>query len=124
MNQVKKFEDLQVWKDAMDLCTVIYKATNSSSFSKEFVLKEQIRKSVVSIPSNIAEGFERDSHKQFIYFLIIAKGSCGELRTQLKIAQLLEYIAQEQYNILNNNCLLVSKQLSGFINYLKHYKPS
>lgn len=108
----------------MELCSDIYKLTNTESFSKDFALKDQIRKSAISIPSNISEGYERNSKNQFIYFLTIAKGSCGELRTQLKIANFLGYADAEQYESINSKCLSVSKQLSGFMNYLKQYQQN
>lgn len=115
-----KFEELEVWKLSMELCTNIYELTNKDLFAKDYALKDQIRKSAISVPSNISEGFERDGKKQFIYFLIISKGSCGELRTQLKIANALKYVTEQDFNILNEKCISVSRQLSGFINYLRN----
>ncbi|ASS47464.1 MAG: hypothetical protein CHH17_01570 [Candidatus Fluviicola riflensis] len=106
----------------MKLCADIYKITNSELFSKDFGLKDQIRRSAVSVPSNISEGYERDSKRQFMYFLVIAKGSCGELRTQLKIARELNYIEEFVFSEINNQCVSTSKQLKGFINYLSTYK--
>lgn len=123
MATFEKFEELEVWKLSMDLCTEIYKLTNTELFSKDFGLKDQIRRSAVSIPSNISEGFERDSKNQFLYFLAIAKGSSGELRTQVKIAKALNYINERDFEILNEKCISTSKQLKGFINYLKQTKP-
>lgn len=122
MATFEKFEELEVWKISMELCAEIYKLTNTELFSKDFGLKDQIRRSSVSVPSNISEGFERDSKNQFIYFLTIAKGSCGELRTQLKIAKALNYIKETEYNVLNEKCFSTSKQLAGFITYLKNNK--
>ena len=122
MATFEKFEELEVWKVSMELCAEIYKLTNTELFSKDFGLKDQIRRSSVSVPSNISEGFERDSKNQFVYFLTIAKGSCGELRTQLKIAKALNYIKETEYNLLNEKCLSTSKQLAGFITYLKNNK--
>ena len=119
---IEKFEELEVWKLIMDLCTAIYKLTNTELFSKDFGLKDQIRRCSVSVPSNISEGFERDSRNQFLYFLAIAKGSCGELRTQLKIAKNLNYLNEEEFIILNDKCFSVSKQLGGFITYIKNHK--
>ena len=86
MATIKNFEELEVWKLAMELCTEVYNLTNAELFSKDFGLKDQIRRSAVSIPSNISEGYERDGINQFIYFHAVSKGSCGELRTQLRIA--------------------------------------
>ena len=80
MNKIQKFEDLNVWKESVRLSVNIYKAL------KIFGLRDQIQRSVVSIPSNISEGFDRKGNKEFIQFLYIAKGSCSELRTQLYIA--------------------------------------
>jgi four helix bundle protein len=122
MATLERFEELEVWKLSMELCTNIYELTNKELFSKDFGLKDQIRRSSVSIPSNISEGFERDSKNQFVYFLVIAKGSYGELRTQLKIANSLNYILENDFNLINEKCISVSKQLSGFINYLKTKK--
>lgn len=119
MATFEKFEELEVWKLSMELCTNIYELTNKDLFSKDYGLKDQIRRSSISIPSNISEGFERDSKNQFVYFLTISKGSCGELRTQLKIAKSLNYISEKDFESINEKCISVSKQLSGFINYLK-----
>lgn len=83
MARIDSFEDLEVWKSAMDLAEMVYKLTNTTELSKDFGLRDQIRRSAVSVPSNISEGFERNANNQFIYFLVIAKGSCGECRTQL-----------------------------------------
>jgi four helix bundle protein len=122
MATYESFEELEVWKLAMDLCTEVYSITNQDAFSKDFGLKDQIRRSSVSVPSNIAEGHERDSKNQFIYFLTIAKGSCGELKTQLMIARNLKYIDEKTYLQLANKSTVIGKQLGGFINYLKSFK--
>lgn len=124
MGTIATFEDLEVWKQSVNLCTEVYQITNESELAKDFSLRDQIRKSAISIPSNISEGFERNSNKSFIYFLIIAKGSCGELRTQLLLANRLSYISDDKYNHLLDRCLEVSKQLSGFITYLKNIKSN
>jgi four helix bundle protein len=122
MATIKNFEELEVWKIAMELCTEVYNLTNKELFSKDFALKDQIRRSAISIPSNISEGYERDGINQFLYFLAISKGSCGELRTQLRIASNLNYISNIEFDILNEKCLSTSKQLSGFSKYLRNYK--
>jgi four helix bundle protein len=124
MATIKNFEELEVWKLAMELCTEVYSLTNTELFSKDFALKDQIRRSAISIPSNISEGYEREGINQFVYFLVIAKGSCGELRTQLKIANTLNYINEKEYITLNEKSLSTSKQLAGFIKYLKNFKSN
>jgi four helix bundle protein len=122
MATYESFEELEVWKLAIDLCTEIYLITNFDAFSKDFGLKDQIRRSSVSVPSNIAEGYERDSKNQFIYFLTVAKGSCGELKTQLRIARNLNYIDEKTFVNLADKSTITGKQLGGFINYLKAFK--
>jgi four helix bundle protein len=92
---VHKFEDLEVWQISYQLSVDIYKLLRES---KEFELKNQILKSAVSVPSNIAEGYERKSNKEYIQFLFIAKGSCGELRTQLMILNQISNLNHEAIN--------------------------
>ena len=91
-NKIQKYEDLDVWKESIRLVSSIYSELKTSKY---YGLKSQIQKSAVSIPSNIAEGHERESNKKYIHFLYIAKASCGELRTQL-------YIARNVYEIKKN----------------------
>ena len=122
MATYKNFEDLEVWQLSMALCTDVYALTNTDLFAKDFGLKDQIRRSAVSIPSNISEGFERDSNNQFLYFLAISKGSCGELRTQLTIAFNLNYLSEEKYLNMKDKCIETSRQLSGFSKYLKSFQ--
>jgi len=122
MAKVDKIEDIVVWQLAIELTNAIYTITNNNVFSKDFALRDQIRKSAISIPSNIAEGFERNSTNQFLYFLVIAKGSAGELRTQLLIAKNQNYIGQSEFEKINEDTLEVSKKLGSFITYLKEFK--
>ena len=122
MATIGSFENIEVWRTSMDLCTEVYKITNSDTFSRDFGLKNQIRRASVSIPSNISEGYERDSKNQLLYFLSIAKGSCGEVRTQLRIAYNLNYLNDLDFQSLNLMCESTSKQLSGFIKYLRDFK--
>lgn len=120
MAKISTFEDLGVWQKAMDLCEKVYKSVDNSKM--DFPLKDQLRKTAVSVASNIAEGFERESNNQFIYFLLISKASCGELRTQITIANRVKYIDNKNFEVLKNDCLDLSKQLSNFIKYLKQHK--
>lgn len=124
MPTIEKFEDIVAWKKAMELCDLIYSVTGNDKFSRDFGLKDQIRRASVSVVSNIAEGFERESNNQFIYFLIIAKGSAGELRSQIYIAKNQNYISKDEFNILNEKVLEVSKTISGFITYLRGLKAN
>src|ERR1043166_8669134 len=90
---VKNFEDLEIWKSARDLTKEIYRLTSEQRFSKDFRFRDQIRGASISIMSNVAEGFERGGNQEFIQFLYIAKGSCGEVRSQLYIALDQSYVA-------------------------------
>ena len=118
MATYKSFEDLPMWKASRELAALIYKS-NSLQFQKDFGLKSQMQRAAVSISSNIAEGFERDGNKEFIQFLSISKGSCGETRSQLYRAIDNEYITQEEFDLAYDKTLECSKMLKGFIIYLK-----
>jgi four helix bundle protein len=110
---VRSYEDLVVWQKAFDLAEAMYMA--SSSFPKEEVygLTSQIRRSAVSIPSNIAEGHERNSRGEFLQFLGHARGSLAELETQIKLAARLSYLSPEKYESLRNSMSEVGRLLNG-----------
>ena len=122
MAKIERFEEIVAWKKGMDLCVQIYSISDDGKFAKDYGLRDQIRRSAVSIPSNISEGFERESNNQFIYFLQIAKASAGELRTQITLARRLNYITEEDFKKLNDEVLEVSKVIGGFITYLRNSK--
>ena len=86
MSTIDKFEDMEVWQNARSITKKTYICSGSGQFSKDYGLRDQIQRAAVSIMSNIAEGFERGSNKEFIQFLFIAKGSAGEVRSQLYVA--------------------------------------
>jgi four helix bundle protein len=120
MGTIKHFEDLEVWQKARELCKEIYKITLKPSFSKDFELKNQILRSSGSIMDNIAEGFEREGVKEFVQFLSISKGSCGETRSQLYRAIDRNHIDKEIFEKLLSEAVQISKMISGLINYLKN----
>ncbi len=119
MGKINSFEDLEVWQKARAFAKTIGELVHEERFAKDFSLKDQIGRSSGSIMDNIAEGFERGGKKEFIQFLYIAKGSCGESRSQLYRAFDKNYLNQAQFDSLKADALAVSKQLAGFINYLK-----
>ena len=119
MATVKQFEELHVWQDARQMVRSVYTASKARAFSQDFGLRDQIRKAAVSVMSNIAEGFERGTRQEFIQFLNIAKGSNGEVRSQLCVALDQGYLAQNEFENLNNLSVLLSKKLSAFIGYLE-----
>jgi four helix bundle protein len=114
---MKSHKDLDVWKKSMDLVTEIYRVTKNFPKEETYGLTNQMRRCVVSIPSNIAEGAGRNSKKEFVQFLYVALGSVSELETQLIIALNLAYlrdIKQFLYQIES-----IKKMLNGLINHLK-----
>lgn len=117
--KIKRFEELEVWQLARKLVNQIYEVSRNSKLSKDFGLKNQLQRSAVSIMSNIAEGFERKSKREFIQFLNIAKASSGELRSQLYITLDLEYLDKETFNASYNLCEQISRSIAGFIKYLE-----
>jgi len=114
----KKLEEIEVWKRSRRLAIEVYQRCGSSPVAKDWGLWDQIKRSAVSIPSNIAEGYERDSNPEFRRFLLIAKGSCAELRTQLDIANELNLISRDDAEHLLKECIEISSMLQGLIVYL------
>jgi four helix bundle protein len=119
---VKSFEELNVWQNAKELVSIIYKFTKTEKFFKDYSIRDQTRRSSVSIMSNIAEGFERGSNKEFVQFLYIAKGSCAEVRSLLYIALELQYIAKEDFSKAKDECMKLSSMISNLIRYLNSKK--
>ena len=112
---MKTYSDLLVWQKAIDLVTVVYKVSQTFPKEEMYGITSQIRRSSVSVPSNIAEGYGRNSKQDFIRFLRISMGSLFELQTQLRIAYNLHFIAIEDFNILFENTGEVERMLSAFI---------
>ena len=119
MGRVETFEDLEVWKKARELVKETYKVTSNRGFLGDFSLRNQIRRASVSVMSNISEGFERGGDKEFYQFLSQAKGSCGEVRSQLYSALDLGYIDQEEFSRLSQTSYRTSQIISGLMKYLK-----
>lgn len=119
MSKIDKIEDLLAWSNSMDLVKEVYLVTAKGKLSKDFTLCNQIRKSAISIPSNIAEGFGRGGNKEFVNFLSIAKGSTYELKTQLMIANQIGFINNEILKQLTEKTDTISKIITGLIQYLQ-----
>jgi four helix bundle protein len=119
MATARQFEDLAVWQEARQLVDVIYTASRQRAFSQDFGLRDQIRRAAVSTMSNIAEGFERGTRKEFVQFLNIAKGSNGEVRSQLYVASAQKYISEKEFSALSEATVLLSRKLAAFIRYLE-----
>jgi len=117
--KITRFEDLDLWKDARALCRLIFKVTSRKPFCNDYRFRDQIRASSGSIMDNIAEGYERDGNKEFMQFLSIAKGSCGETRSQAYRAFDYKYLNNDELQELLDRTINLSKGISGFISYLK-----
>ena len=118
MGTITRFEDLQIWKDARSYSVEIFKLTQQGPFAKDFKFRDQIRASSGSVMDNIAEGSERSSRLEFINFLSISKGSCGEVKSQLYRALDQKYITTEEQIDLYDKYDKLSANIGGFIAYL------
>ena len=118
-SSIKTYRDLIVWQKAMDFVTSIYFATKKFPIDELYSLTNQIRRCAVSIPSNIAEGFGRDSRKEFKRFLQISIGSVFEIQTQIQISHNLAYINKSTFDNLFKSSREIERVLSSLINKLK-----
>jgi len=113
MKKIKIFEDLIAWQKARELTKEIYSVTTCGKFEKDFGLRNQIQRACVSIMSNIAEGFDRASRAEFHQYLVIAKGSCAEVRSQLYVAYDTGYISNDEFDTLKKLTEEVSQIIGG-----------
>jgi len=116
--KINRFEDLQIWKDSLILTKVIYDMTSRKPLSNDFVLRDQIRKSVISISSNVVEGFEKFNNNEFVRFLRIAKGSAGELKNQVYISNTVGYISDREQEEIVKKLDIISGQIGKLMSYL------
>lgn len=121
MARIEKFEDLAVWKEAVSIGVDIYKLTSTGKLEKDFSSKDQLRRTAISISNNIAEGFEYNN-KMFIKFLGYAKASAGELRSNLFVLTEATMVSAEDCDRLQSKLVSISKNISGFIKYLKGFE--
>lgn len=119
MSRFDSFEEMEVWQKARKLTRDLYAISNQGSFSRDFGLREQIRRAAVSTVSNIAEGFERRGDREFARFLSVAKGSAGEVRAQLYVALDLEYLSRTEFDRLSAASVEISRMISSLITYLR-----
>lgn len=120
MGKFNSFEEITSWQKSRLFNKRIYEITENIGFKRDFDLVRQIRRASISISSNIAEGFERNTDKEFIYFLYVSKASAGEVRSQLYLALDLNYVSQIEFDELYLNVSDISKLISGFIKYLEN----
>ncbi len=123
MNEIKNFRDLRVWQMSKAIVTQVYHITESFPKQEAYGLTQQLRRSAVSVPSNIAEGHGRGSRKEYTQFLTIARGSLAEMETQLEIAIDLGYVSREEFEEKFKTIEQLAKMLQRLIAALKSPKP-
>lgn len=111
----KGFRKLIVWQKAKDLSVSIYKVTKDGDIARDFGLRDQIRRSAVSVASNIAEGDERDTDKDSVRFFYMAKGSLAELQTQIQIAHEIDYVKKDVYENIESECNIIGRMIGKLI---------
>lgn len=118
MPTFRNFEDIDAWRAGRKLTQAIYAASRSGGFARDYALRDQMRRACISVTSNIAEGFERDSDRAFLHFLSIAKGSAGEVRSQLYVALDEGYIDRKTFDELSSLALETIRRTSKLMTYL------
>lgn len=122
--KIKKFEELEIWKLALKITKEIYDVSAEVRFSKDFCLRDQIRRSIISVSANIVEGFEKNNNNEFIRYLKISKGSAGETRNHLYIALQVGHISEKQFQAINFDLLNLVDQIGKFISYLENLRKN
>lgn len=120
MSSFQRFENIEAWQKARELTKAIYALSNDGQFSRDFGLRDQVRRASVSIMSNIAEGFGRGGNKEFIQFLSTAKGSASEVQAQLYVALDAGYINQDQFQKLYSETEATARMIAGLLRYLQN----
>jgi four helix bundle protein len=119
MPTITRFEDIESWQKARELTREIYALTIQAPFSRDYSLRDQIRRASISVMSNIAEGFERDGNREFAQFLSTAKASVGEVKSHLYVALDVKWISEESFRRLYALAEDTSRLLGGFLRYLE-----
>ena len=117
--KIERFEDIDAWKEARLLVREVYKLLSAA---KDYGFKDQIQRAALSVMSNIAEGFDRGSNKEFIQFLIVARGSLAEVKSLSYAGVDLAYLKEKDFELLSTRCMTASNLINGFIRYLKTSK--
>jgi len=114
-----RFEEIPVWQDGVDLTVKVFNATSGRAFRFKGDIANQIQRAALSVPNNIAEGFERGTREEFLHFLYIARASCGEVRTQIYIARDIGFIKNEEFLKIKEKAEFISRLLYRFIESIK-----
>lgn len=122
--KITRFEDIEAWQIARDLCRLVYKATKKEKFSKDFSLKDQVCRASVSIMSNIAEGFDSGTNAEFARFLSYSQRSCSELQSELYVALDQGYVTKKEFDEIYSLSDKVKTKIGAFIKYLKNQRST
>lgn len=122
--KITKFEELNIWKLSLKITREVYDLTFKEKFSKDFGLRDQARRAIISVSSNIVEGFEKNNNNEFIRFLKMSKGSAGETRNQLYIALAINYITEDEFDKINKDLESLAGQIGKFIVYLENKRKN
>ncbi|MBN2119854.1 MAG: four helix bundle protein [Candidatus Omnitrophica bacterium] len=121
---IRKFEELDIWKRTRELTKIIYKISSVPGFSRDWGLRDQLRRASVSVMSNIAEGFDSGSRKEFARFLSISRRSTSEMQSQLYVALDQSYMSQEDFKLIYKEIEEIRRMITSFIKYLKGIKKT
>ncbi|WP_215222808.1 four helix bundle protein [Echinicola shivajiensis] len=124
MVKISCFEELDVWKHAAQIGVDIYRIADKTPLSKDYKSRDQLISAAISISNNIAESFEYNSNKDFVRFLIYAKGSAGEVRSQAYVLNKAARISDEDYISLRESLVQISKEIKGFVSYLREFEKN
>jgi len=122
MSAISRIEDIKAWQEARVLATSVYRITNTGAWAKDFGLRDQVRRAGVSIASNIAEGYARETDAEFARFLSIARGSANEVKTQLYIALDINYIDRKDFDEIYRQLDKICSMITNLMNYLRSGK--
>ena len=122
--KIESFEDLMVWQEGIRLVKAVYLVTGDGDLKRDFGLRDQLRRAAVSVPTNIAEGFELSSRNEYLKFLNIAKGSAGEVRSLLRVAWEVGYLEASQYEELRDATMKLSAYLFNHMKSIRNAPPS
>ena len=120
--KIERFEDIEAWRLGRELTTDVYRVTDTGNFTKDFGLRDQIRRASGSVMHNIAEGFDSGTNAEFVRFLCYAKRSCTEVQSELYVALDQRYISATEFKTLYEAARLIRSKIGAFIQYLKRYE--
>ena len=123
MGKIVRFEDIEAWREARVLVSLIYGLTRTLPLAADRNLRDQLQRAGVSVMANIAEGFERGSNRQFVQYLLQARGSAGEVRSLLYVAHDPDLLGEEEFQGAMERATLVGRLLSGFVRYVRKSAP-